>query len=450
MNPYEIRRSLREDIGELPFFDTHEHLQGETGEHLTDEAKPMNLFDLFSSAYLRAYWTMAGVPDVATIASSAKPPKERWAAMKPWLDRFSACAAFAAFMRAARDIHEFHDAELTDSNWEELSRRIEQKYAAASRIAWLEHVLTWARVSRFIGNVTMPYFTETLPARTPKVAQFEKKFFLPSPRVDAFLMGCYKEKSQSKKGVSRAENLRDLLHRTKEIVKADYKTFDEYLAFVDRAFDIYKQTGIAAIKVTIAYWRTLDILPVEEAEARRIFDTPDERVTPDMERRFQDFMMAHLARQAARREWPFHIHTGWGNPDLALGNPALLCNFIRRPDLAKAVFVLFHGWPFVSEFIAVAKNFPGVYLDMVWMPFHSLKATEQFLAEAIDAITTNKITCGGDVIAAEHAYGTLELIRDLLAKVLAERVADGYLTEKAALRIAKMLLHQNAEHLYMR
>jgi predicted TIM-barrel fold metal-dependent hydrolase len=200
--------------------------------------------------------------------------------------------------------------------------------------------------------------------------------------------------------------------------------------------------------VTIAYWRTLDIQCVEEPEARRIFDTPDEFITPEVERRFQDFMMAHLARKAGDQGWPFHIHTGWGNPDLALGNPALLCNFIRRPDLRKTRFVLFHGWPFVSEFIAVAKNFPQVSLDMVWLPFHSLKASEQFLAEMLDAIPCNKVTCGGDVISAEQCYGTAELLRDLMAKVLAERVADGYLTDRAALRIAHTLLHENAESLY--
>jgi predicted TIM-barrel fold metal-dependent hydrolase len=111
---------------------------------------------------------------------------------------------------------------------------------------------------------------------------------------------------------------------------------------------------------------------------------------------------------------------------------------------------LFHGYPFVSEFLTVAKTHPRVYLDMVWMPFLSMKASEQFLAEMLDVISCNKTTFGCDVTAPEHTYGTAELGRDLLAKVLAERIADGYLTERLALRIAHMLLHENAEQLYSR
>ena len=451
MNPYEIRRALREQIAEIPIFDTHEHLQGEVGERLTDEAKPMNLFDLLSSAYVQAFWVQAGVPDVATITSSAKPPAERWAALKPYMDRFAACSTFVSFLRAFRDIYEFHDPDITDRNWEPLSRRIEERYSSTPRVAWLEHVLTWARVTRFIGNVTMPYFTETLPLRPPKVADFERRFFIPSPRVDAFLMGCYKEKSESGNGRSSNDRIRDLLHLTKETMKASYRTFDEYLAFVDQAFQIYKKNNIAAIKVTIAYWRTLEIHSVDESEARRIFDLPDGAVTPDLERRFQDFMMAHLARKARDHGWPFHIHTGWGNTEVMLGNPALLCSFIRRPEFSRLRFVLFHGYPFVSEFLTVAKTHPiNVYLDMVWMPFLSMKASEQFLAEMLDAISCNKTTFGCDVATPEHTYGTAELGRDLLAKVLAERIADGYLTERLALRIAHMLLHENAEQLYPR
>ena len=202
MNPYDIRRALREDIAEIPFFDTHEHLQGDLGERLTDVAKPMNLFDLLSTAYVPSYWALAGMQDSSSVTSPAKSPEERWAALRPYMERFAPCAAFLAYLRAFRDIYEFHDHGITDANWKALSLRIEQKYASTTRIAWLEHVLTWARIQKFIGNVTMPYFMETLPARPAKVADFEKRFFLPSPRVDAFLMGCFKEKSASKKGRS--------------------------------------------------------------------------------------------------------------------------------------------------------------------------------------------------------------------------------------------------------
>jgi hypothetical protein len=296
----------------------------------------------------------------------------------------------------------------------------------------------------------MPYFTETRPARPPKVAEFEHTFFIPSPRVDVFLMGCHKEKPVPAAQGGRPNALCELLHRTKETMKANYSTFDEYLAFVDKAFQIYKKNNIAAIKVTIAYWRTLEIQPVAESEARAIFDLPDVTITPEHERRFQDFMMAHLAHKALEYGWPFHIHTGWGNPEVAQGNPALLASFIRRPEFNRLRFVLFHGYPYISEYLCLAKSLPNVYLDMVWMPFLSMKGAERFLGEMLDAITCNKTTFGGDVASAEHAYGAAELMRDLLAKVLAERIADGYLTERAALRIAHMLLHENAEQLYPR
>ena len=55
---------------------------------------------------------------------------------------------------------------------------------------------------------------------------------------------------------------------------------------------------------------------------------------------------------------------------------------------------------------------------------------------------------GTDSANLEEMYGTVKFTRQILAEVLAEKVESGFLTEKAALGIARRILYDNAVELY--
>jgi hypothetical protein len=51
---------------------------------------------------------------------------------------------------------------------------------------------------------------------------------------------------------------------------------------------------------------------------------------------------------------------------------------------------------------------------------------------------------GGDFRNVENIYGHLLVGKQVVTKVLTEKVRDGYFTESEALKIAQMIFHDNA------
>ncbi len=51
---------------------------------------------------------------------------------------------------------------------------------------------------------------------------------------------------------------------------------------------------------------------------------------------------------------------------------------------------------------------------------------------------------GGDYLNVENIYGHLLFAKQIVSKVLREKVKDGYFTEKESIKIAQLLLHDNA------
>ena len=51
---------------------------------------------------------------------------------------------------------------------------------------------------------------------------------------------------------------------------------------------------------------------------------------------------------------------------------------------------------------------------------------------------------GGDFRNVENIFGHLLFAKQIISKVLIDKVRDGYFTENEAIKIAQMILHDNA------
>jgi predicted TIM-barrel fold metal-dependent hydrolase len=162
-------------------------------------------------------------------------------------------------------------------------------------------------------------------------------------------------------------------------------------------------------------------------------------------------MFHQIVRAAVERDVPIQIHTGLqeGNENiLTNSNPTLLANLFVEYRQAK--FDIFHGgYPYMGELLALAKNFPNVYLDLCWLYIISPSAGVRMLHEAIETIPSNKIFAfGGDFIVPEGSFGHSVMARRVVSRVLTEKVEDGYLTEEEAVRLGQGMLRDNAAALY--
>ena len=189
-----------------------------------------------------------------------------------------------------------------------------------------------------------------------------------------------------------------------------------------------------AIKCGLAYNRTLDIAPPSRPEAESFFlklrDSIARRERPDMVefKPFQDYMLNRIAEGCAKFNLPLQIHTGFfydTNRDVRQANPALLIPFIIRHPQTR--FLLMHGgYPYSGELLAMAKNLPNMFIDMCWTYIISPSFAGRLLNEAIETVPADKVMgFGGDYQTPEGAYAHAMLCREVVTRVLADKVRRG-------------------------
>jgi predicted TIM-barrel fold metal-dependent hydrolase len=157
-------------------------------------------------------------------------------------------------------------------------------------------------------------------------------------------------------------------------------------------------------------------------------------------------MFHWIIQKAIENDLPVQIHTGYlaGNGNtLDNGQPVKLNNlFLQYPN---AKFSLFHGgFPWTGEFAALAKMFPNVYLDLVWLPQISREEAVHSFDVMLDCVPYNKFFWGGYCGLIEESVGSLEFAKDVVSEVLAKRVNRGLLTEELALEIVNRIFRENA------
>ncbi|HNX57052.1 MAG TPA: amidohydrolase family protein [Prolixibacteraceae bacterium] len=155
--------------------------------------------------------------------------------------------------------------------------------------------------------------------------------------------------------------------------------------------------------------------------------------------------------KASKYNVTIQIHTGLQAGDgnyIQNSNPALLANLFLKYRNVK--FILFHGgYPYGGEFGSLAKNFRNVYLDLCWLYIISPSYAELYLNEWLETVPANKIMAfGGDYENVENIYGHLLFAKEVIGNMLIEKVKSRYFSEDEALKIARMILYDNAINLF--
>jgi len=97
----------------------------------------------------------------------------------------------------------------------------------------------------------------------------------------------------------------------------------------------------------------------------------------------------------------------------------------------------------------LAKLFPNVYADFCWAHIVSPSVSRRALHEFLEMIPLNKISgFGGDYRYPELSYGHLQMARENVAQVLAEKVQAGFCSETEAIEIGRMLMYDNPASLF--
>jgi hypothetical protein len=222
-------------------------------------------------------------------------------------------------------------------------------------------------------------------------------------------------------------------------------SLDDYLSTVDHILDIFKSKGLVCLKNTLAYSRTLYFEDVSYEDAKKIYDQK-EPLDAKSRKMLEDFVFHHIIQQSIRLQVPIQIHTGYlagNNSRLDNGQPMKLLNILMK--YPKARFILFHGgYPWTNDYVAIGKNYTNVWLDIVWLPQISKTEATRTLHQMLDCVPYNKYMWGGDVQRIDDVAGSLELAKEVIATVLAERIDKGWITEEVAQDVARHIFSENA------
>ncbi len=148
---------------------------------------------------------------------------------------------------------------------------------------------------------------------------------------------------------------------------------------------------------------------------------------------------------------PVQFHVGYGDSDVDLHrcNPLLLTPLLRAIQPTGVPVMLLHNYPFHREAGYLAQVFPQVYVD-VGLATHNLGARAAvLLAEALELAPYGKFLFSSD------AFGLPELFylgaagfRTALSGFLSAGLAEGLYSERAVVRLARMLCADNAKRAY--
>jgi len=436
-----IKESIRSAIEDIRIVDTHEHIMAEAERNdyaldfsylfahynssdLVSAGMPPRLMEAvrlpmyrYRVAYNKRMRLGRVIPEPEREDMSLE---ERWQALEPYWEAIRNTAYARQTLITARDIFDVDD--LNKDTYVQLSQAI----ADSRRPGWYHHVM----------KEKAGIDVSVIDVHTTDV---DRDLFAPVVRLDHFIaVGSRVELGYLEEETGFA------IHSLDDLVKAMCGALEQHVA-----------NGAAGVKSGLAYRRTLRYDKVSRHEAEIVFNRIASHLGEGPSwaeaKPLQDYMMHQVIRAAIDIGLPIQIHTGLqeGNENIITNsNPTHLINLFI--EYREAKFDLFHGgYPYVHEWATLAKNFANVYPDLTWVHIISPEIGRRLLHELIETVPGNKIMAyGGDSLTVEMAYAHSRMARDVVARVLSEKVDEGYMGEEEAIALGRKMLRDNPAALF--
>ena len=406
-------------VNEIRIIDTHEHLATEEQRLQSPEKIDFtHLFRHYAKEDLISASNNSNKGLIELIYNSEFPLFDRWELLEPYYKAMRSTGYGRVPLIAARDLYGVSD--INESTIEELTSKMRE----ANKPGWYEHVLK-EKAKIDLSILDMGH------------NKFDKKFYRHVERFSQFAL------------ISSGSEIRDFGSQYNTTIN----NMSDYLKVLREAFIAGVNSGMVGVKTGAAYVRILKFENVSKEKGEAVFTAllNNSQVSSEDIKAVQDYLMHRMLDLVDEFDLPMQIHTGLqagsGNV-ITNSNPTHLINlFFEYPDID---FILFHAsYPYGGELGTLAKNFPNVFIDMCWAYVISPSYSERYLHEWIETVPANKIMAfGGDYDFVEAVYAHSVMARQIIAKVLIEKVRTRYLTENEAINISKMFLRENALRIF--
>ena len=400
----QICEEIRAWLNHLWVVDTHEHTAAYKSaphpDYLRTTVNTYARMDLHSAGMTKEM--------LAAVMDDSRPVMERWLLCEPYWQACRNTGYMRMHERAARELYGVEG--VNRATIETLSARFAAADAAQSYAEGM------ARAKILCGIADSDF-------------DCDRRFLRPAFRMESF--------------VERIE-----IPAVRRVLGAPIHTFIDWLDACDETIRRFVDAGAVAFKTTIATDRTLNIGYGSYAEAEESFIRAireDNGYLPPSPA-YQEFMFRHVLSRVQGYDLPVQMHTGmaasYGNI-IPNGNPLQLCPlFMEYPDLD---FVIMHmGYPYQLEIGSLGKMFANVYPDLSWAYLLSPNGAKAALSEWLDSVPASKIMAfGGDCGHEAHVYAHLQMAKDVVSEVLAEKVCKGHFDLEHAKWMAEQMFVQN-------
>jgi len=413
---------LNKFADQIKVINTHEH------QHRPEEYGDLTIrfFHLLHSAYLMQDVESAGAVRLDMGPLDSLDEQKQWKMFKENLNYTRATSYYGHFVKGFQKLYDFNDDFFTETNLPVLSAQVKANYSDYD--AWFDKAFKKAGFDLMFLDQYWKSFNTTLDER------YYALVFHINPLV-------YQASNKPGSGDEPGS-----VYKNAEEEGFIIKSLDDYLIYCDHRFKVNIEHKAVCLKNSMAYGRMLYYEDISYEEAHKLYKKPSKHLSADEKKKLQDFLFHWIIKKSIEHDLPIQIHTGFlaGNHGMLYDTyPLHLNNLFEKYDKAK--FVLFHGgYPWTGEYAAMAKTFPNVYLDLVWLPQISMQRAIIALDEMLDCVPYNKFFWGGDCAFIEESTGSLEYGKDVVAKVLAARIKRGMLTEEIAKDIITRIFRKNA------
>ncbi len=235
--------------------------------------------------------------------------------------------------------------------------------------------------------------------------------------------------------------------------RATVTCLDEWLDLCRRYIEAGRDRGAVCLKDQSAYDRSITYRMPTRADAEAVFNRilADPRYHAEYDpdaNALSDFLMHALMRIAREADLPVQLHTGHMagiRNDVAKANAAGLRSLIEVHRDVR--FDLFHAnWPYSSDALFLAKNYPNVTLDFCWTHIVDPVYARSMLVQAVSAVPHTKIHGFGSDVGGglpHIAWAHAALAREVIACALSDLVEMGHVTLSEAKEIARAWCFDN-------
>jgi len=388
----------------MPVIDTHEHLPLRE----TFPGPKPDVLAAYMSHYISSDLRAAGMAqeDYEKACDCSIDLMERWSLLEPWLERVKNTSYYKSLQIAMQKIHGIDD--MTGDAIQALN-------------------------GSYIKSVTDPGYKRRLMKDMCHIEVSIDCVGDDATEPDGFFARTFYPEAWAMPWITvEQSNLADYC----EAYKQKYKH--------------WRDNGAVALKIAMAYDRTLRTEDVGFEEAAALFSQYDND-SGRFPMPLQDYMLHYALSLADEDGFPVQFHTGLQEGmynDIENSNPLLLKNLFRK--YPNVPFDLFHiGYPWQSELITLAKYHPNVHIDMCWAHIISPHASRAFFREALDVIPYTKIFAfGGDYLFFDGVVGHLAMAKQNICEVLAEKIGRGEYTMALAEKILRAVFYDNAKRVF--